>query len=87
MTLTSEQIDWIVAEVIRRLTASSDRVAVFSGTPDSTADLTLSDKVITLRSLENRLGGMTRLIVPKNAVVSPAAKDELKQRKIELVRQ
>jgi hypothetical protein len=53
----------------------------------NTADLTFTDKVITTRTIENRLSGVSRLLVPKRAVVTPAVKDELKKHQIELVRQ
>ena len=86
MTVTPEQLEWIVQEVIRRLKAAAGDGRVAVGERSSTtADLRLTDKVITLRSLEGRLDGVSRLVVSPRAVVTPAVKDELKQRKIELV--
>jgi hypothetical protein len=89
MTFTQEQVERIVVEVIRRLGLLEDsatRVAVGERS-STTAELRLSDKVITTRTIENRLTGVSRLLVPPKAIVTPAVKDELKARKIELVRQ
>ena len=55
MTYTGEQVEWIVAEVLRRL-------GVFGVEQSSTSaalqnELTMSERVITLRSIEDRLTG------------------------------
>jgi hypothetical protein len=84
MTVSEEQIEWIVTEVIRRL-GLLDGVAV--GERSSTAaELRLTDQVITLRTLEGRLANVARLVVLPRAVVTPTVKDELRARGIELVR-
>jgi hypothetical protein len=76
MTLTKEQIDWIVAEVIRRL-------ELVDTTTNS--DLRIAERVVTLRTIEKQLSGVKRVVVPQRSVVTPAVKDELRARKIELV--
>jgi hypothetical protein len=76
MTLTKEQIDWIVAEVIRRL-------ELVHTTTNS--DLRIAERVVTLRTIEKQLSGVKRVVVPQRSVVTPAVKDELRARKIELV--
>ena len=83
MTYTEEQVEWIVVEVLRRLgVAGADRTS----SPVNTSDeLTIAERVVTLRSIEGRLTGVKRLVVPQRAVVTPTVKDELKQRQIELV--
>ena len=88
MTFTEEQVAAIVVEVIRRLrlVENNQRVAVGERS-STTAELTLTEKLITTRTIENRLSGVSRLLVPKRAVVTPAVKDELKKHQIELVRQ
>jgi hypothetical protein len=91
MSLSKEQLEWIVQEVIRRLlsqgVAVSERVGVAGGERSSTtAELAVNDKVITLRTIEGKLNGVQQLRVPSQAVVTPAVKDELKQRRITLVR-
>jgi hypothetical protein len=80
MIYTPEQVEAIVLEVIRRLG--------LLGLPQQSpaSELSLTERVVTLRSVEGRLAGVRRLVVARRAVVTPAVKDELKQRKIELVR-
>ena len=88
MTFTEEQVAAIVVEVIRRLRLLENDQGVAVGERSSTtAELTLTDKLVTTRTIENRLTGVSRLLVSKRAVVTPAVKDELKEHQIELVRQ
>jgi hypothetical protein len=83
MNLTAADIDRIVAEVVRRLRAimatSSTPVAAVRETASS---LNLTDKVITLQTLRGKLDGITTVIVSERAIVTPAVKDELRDRKI-----
>jgi len=53
--------------------------------PVKEADLRIADRVVTMRTIEARLSGVKRVVVQPQAVVTPAAKDELKARKVELV--
>jgi hypothetical protein len=85
MSFTEADVERIVAEVIRRLRAMDSSRAPAAPGP-VVHDLVVTDRVITLRTVEGRLKGVQRLLVPAKAVVTPAVKDELKQRKIELVR-
>ena len=85
MTFTEQQVEWIVVEVIRRLGLMQKDAGVETNSPS--AELTLNDKLITLRSLEGKLTGISRLSVSNRAVVTPAVRDELKQRQITLIRQ
>jgi hypothetical protein len=90
MTFTEEQIEWIVVEVLRRLGVAEGREAKHSASHPPTAapiELVITERVVTMRSIEGRLHGIRRLIVPPRAVVTPALQDELKQRQIELVRE
>lgn len=82
MTLNEEQVEWIVAEVMRRLGVVG---AARDAMPTGGGELVLAERVVTMRVIEGRLAGISRLIVPNRAVVTPAVKDELKHRKIELV--
>lgn len=50
------------------------------------SDLHLSLPVISVARLEGKLTGVKRLVVSPKAVVTPAAKDLLRERKIELAR-
>ena len=81
MTLTDQQLEWIVQEVIRRLRQLDGNA------PASGSELRLTERLVTIGTLENRLSNVARVIVQPRAVVTPAVRDELKQRKIELVRQ
>ena len=84
MTFSEEQVEWIVIEVIRRLgllgVAGDER----SSSPVG-GELVVPERVVTLRSIESRLANVKRLVVVSRAVITPAVKDELKRRKIELV--
>jgi len=80
MTFTEQQVETIVLEVLRRLGL------VESSSQNTGSELSLADHVVTMRSVEGRLTGINRLTVDPRAVVTPAVKDELKQRHIELVR-
>ena len=83
MTYSQEQVEWIVVEVLRRLgVARPEQHATPGGN-----DLHVADRVVTMRLIDGRLAGVSRLVVASRAVVTPAVKDELKQRKIELVRE
>jgi hypothetical protein len=83
MTVTPEQLEWIVQEVIRRLRAADDE----QPPPAAASELRLSDRVVTLAALKDRLNNVSRVSVPSKAVVTPAVRDELRQRGVELVRQ
>ena len=89
MTFTAEQVERIVVEVIRRLRLLESGAIAEKGVPTNSngQELSLKDRVITMRSIEGRVTGVTRLVVPLRAIVTPAVKDELKDRQIELVRE
>jgi len=91
MTFTQEQVERIVVEVIRRLGLLDTSLTRKRGMPgehsSAMADLHLDDKVVSLRLLDGRLTGVKKLVVQSRAIVTPAVKDELKTRNIELVRQ
>ena len=78
--LDTELFERIVQEVIRRLVASGVDV----GTTGN-RQLTVSERVITLATLDGKLDGVETVSVQKRAVVTPAVKDELNRRKIRLV--
>lgn len=49
-------------------------------------DCTLLDtKLVSLATLKNRLDGKRRLIIAKNTILTPSARDELRKRKVEIV--
>jgi len=86
-------IEQIVAEVVRRLTAaaagSSAGVPALAGRLKAELQqgtLAIDDRVVTLNSVDGRLAGLRRLIVQRRAIVTPALRDELSKRGIELDR-
>lgn len=81
MTLTAEEIERIVQEVIRRLTSAGVQVTRFKPT------LELEDRLVTLASIEGRLEGIKQLVVLPKAIVTPSVRDELRDKNVELVRQ
>ena len=90
MALGQEQIEWIVREVVRRLEAASAPSSTSQSMPVASdcgkSELRLSVPVISVARLEGRLSGVKQLVVSKTAVVTPAAKDLLRDQKIALVR-
>ena len=90
----SEFIERIVREVIRRLLERGATVAPAGSVSSSAAaaangstELMLTGKLVTLETVRDRLGGIQRITVGRRTIVTPAVRDELKQRKIKLERQ
>ena len=75
-----ELFERIVQEVIRRLVAGGITVGATGN-----KQLALSERVITLATLDGKLDGVETVSVQKRAVVTPAVKDELNRRSIRLV--
>jgi len=74
-------VEQIVRQVLDELRAagSSQAHGMPSVGSSSNSTLTLTTKVITGTSLEGRLDNITQLIVPRGAIFTPAARDELKK--------
>ncbi|MBC7818997.1 MAG: hypothetical protein IAG10_19075 [Planctomycetaceae bacterium] len=70
-------VEYIIREVIRRLMAMANEPSRNDGQA-----VRLTQRLVTMATLEGRLANAKRLIVPKNALVTPLVKDELKSRKI-----
>ena len=77
--MSDTDVEYIIREVIRRLLAMGNEP---SGDDGGTVKLT--ERLVTMSTLDGRLANMRRLIVAKKAVVTPLVKDELKKRKITL---
>ena len=77
-------IERIVQEVIRRLIEQG--IAVRLAATNDETELAVSDRVVTLATLGGRLAGVKRLVVGGRSIVTPAVKDELNDRSIELIR-
>lgn len=84
MTPTASEIETIVRRVLSTLTAigaqSHSETSILSNR------LSLTDQVISLQSLKNRLAGIQVLEVARAAVLTPAAKDYCRELRVELVR-
>jgi hypothetical protein len=82
MTFSEEQVEWIVAEVMRRLGVAGG--ARGSSRPGG-EDLVLAERVVTMRVVEGRLTNVSRVVIGPQAVVTPAVRDELRAKNVELV--
>ena len=78
-------VERIVREVIRRLEASGVKVDNGDAPTAEPRELVVVERVVTLERIAGRLGGVRRVVVPPRAVVTPSVRDELRDRKIELV--
>lgn len=95
MTLDSADIERIVREVVRRLDAGSPPASrtTITASPEATppppapGTLSLAEPVVSLAVLNGRLAGLRQLVVSPHSVVTPAVRDELRARGVELVRQ
>jgi hypothetical protein len=81
MNVTPEVIEQIIREVLSRLAAIDA-----AGRTTAASELALTERLITLRDIEHRLSGVSKLTVGVKAVVTPSVRDLLRQKKIELVR-
>jgi hypothetical protein len=72
-------VEYIIREVIRRLLAMGNEPS-----RDDGDTVKLTERLITMSTLDGRLANMKRLIVAKKALVTPLVKDELRKRRIAL---
>jgi hypothetical protein len=87
MTLPEGEIERIVRQVLARLTAAP-QAAVNGHTPAeaSATTLVLDARVVTLAELKGRLEKQQSVTVLTSAIVTPAVRDYLRERKVSLVR-
>jgi ribose 5-phosphate isomerase RpiB len=91
MPKPDEQIDRIVGEVLARLgtsapSRSSRPAPIPAAGALSPGELLIDDKVVSAATLQNRLSGVQRVMVSARAVVTPSARDLLKENNVSLVR-
>ena len=72
-------IEYIIREVVRRLLAMGNEPS-----RDDSVTVKLTERLVTMATLDGRLANTKRLIVAKRAIVTPLVKDELRSRKITL---
>jgi hypothetical protein len=73
------EIERIVRRVLAELTSGAPQG---NGQAATSGELVLATKVVSLTDLKGRLDGISRIIVPRGAVITPAARDTLKQHTI-----
>ena len=78
--VSEADIERIVQEVIRRLTATGAQVG------GASAELEIHDRVVTLATLDGQLDGVRQLVVRPKTVITPSVRDELTDRNIKLIR-
>jgi hypothetical protein len=91
MKLAEAEIERIVREVLARLGGAPAAVPAAAANGQGkavteAATLVLDARVVTLDDLSGRLDKQQSVTVPTNAVVTPAVRDYLRERKIRLVR-
>ena len=92
MELSTQDIERIVSEVVRRLRQAGVQVQPQEDNEsDCTAEVinrscTLSEHVISMDSIYGKLDNVQQLVVGPRAVVTPAVVDALRERKITLER-
>jgi len=90
MTVSPAEIDGIVREVLARLgagasaCASEPQAAEKHEPAGDESTLCVQSAVVTLADVGPRLGRLRRVVVPPGAVVTPAARDALRDREIAL---
>jgi hypothetical protein len=88
MKYDSQFVEIVVREVLRRLAVADACPAPATGEPTlrERRELVLTERLVTLATLQGRLDDVARLVVARRAVVSPAVHDELRAKNIELRR-
>lgn len=90
MQVTSVDIEQIIRVVMERLATAgdlADGLTKIAAPTIPTSDLVLHERLITLGQIESQLEGKRRVRVSPRAVVTPAVRDLLRHKKIELLRE
>jgi len=75
------EVERIVREVLAKM-AGFETIRPLDKPASASEELVLENKVVSVADLTDRLGGVTRLVVPRGAIFTPAARDELRKRNI-----
>lgn len=96
MNVTADEIERIVRDVMSRLASERPAALKEAETPKqaeapkpataAASELVLEAKVVTLADLQGRLVGIKQLVVTERAVITPAVRDLLREKKVGLVR-
>ncbi len=88
MSVDGDLLEQIVAGVLKELAGGAASSSPVEPTvPSATKELILTEKVVTADLLEKTYAGATKLVIGGRAVVTPSARDFLKQNKVELRRE
>jgi hypothetical protein len=82
MSVSEADIDRVVREVLRRLAAMTPSPLEPAA---AATTVSLTTRVVTMAELKRKLDGVQRVEVPYRAVVTPAARDYLRERGVQLV--
>jgi hypothetical protein len=72
-----QHVEQIVRQVLSELLGGASRP-----TQATVGELVLVERVVSVRELEGKLTGVVRVLVPRGAVFTPAARDLLKEKRI-----
>lgn len=91
MNTDTATIDRIVAGVLNQLAGGGDgapeaATAKTRNRGEGAETVTMTANVVTAEALLAHIDGRSRIVVPKRAIVTPAAWDAAKERRIEIVR-
>ncbi|TWT29998.1 hypothetical protein [Blastopirellula retiformator] len=93
MQLSPEQVDRIVRLVVQQVralekspAATSVQLAPSVEISSDGSEVALADKVVTVETLEGKIGGAKSLVVSPKAIVTPAARDQLREKGVRLLR-
>ncbi len=86
MNVTAAEIDRIVREVLNRLAPTDAAALTKQDNPTATTpgSLFIAGRVVTVNDLDGRLEGIRTVLLAPRAVVTPAARDLLRQRGVTL---
>ncbi|MFN9913214.1 MAG: hypothetical protein ACK53L_11550, partial [Pirellulaceae bacterium] len=83
--IQAQEIEQIVRRVLGQLLAEAGGSSVSDTPTGRPGELVVSDRLVSLASLPKDLSGVQRLSVDPRAVVTPAARDRLRQANITLI--
>jgi hypothetical protein len=88
MSADNRQIDAIVHAVLERLgrSAGASKANVAAVSAGGHGELTISDNVVSAASLAGRLNNIQKLVIPARAVITPSARDLLRDKNISVTR-
>lgn len=86
MAATQPDLEWIVREVVRRLSEQDAAAAAAPASSPASAenDVWIEQQVVTLATLDGTLGTARRVVVTTDAVVTPSVRDLLRAKGVEL---